>query len=277
MSSIDEKIRLARTAGADDIWGLLTERNPDVLSALVPNPNLSEEMAVVIAENRSTPPEALGVLAGDKRFRESYKVKLALCKNPYTPSRIALTLLRYLRVFDLADMTRAHYIPIPIRQRIENTIYEKIPVMPSGVKMTLAKRANSNVVVKLLESGADERVIQACLASPTLTEGDLYKLVNRRTTKSVIIKAIAEHPKWSLRYNIRYALIRNFETPMALVAGFVHAMKTADLRDLYTDRTMPASTRPYIYRELLEREVSVEPPAEEAYELPEDEDADFEE
>ncbi|HAM49791.1 MAG TPA: hypothetical protein DCP92_03535 [Nitrospiraceae bacterium] len=260
------KITIAQTATAESLWKVLRDHDPAVISAATLNRNLTEDMAVYIAKNRSAGSDTLEFLASDIRFKESYKLKLALCKNPKTPQRVTLSLLKFLRIFDLADLSKDQRIPSMIRQKIEQTVSDKVASMPAGVKIALAKRANSSLVMVLMEYG-DERVIQACLDSPALTEGHLYKVINKPAVKRHVIKIIAEHPKWSLRYYIRFALIRNFYTPMSLVARFIRAMKIVDLKDLYTDRKLPSSTKPFIFRELLERAETIETQKEELYDL----------
>ena len=62
---------------------------------------------------------------------------------------------------------------------------------------------------------------------------------------------------------------------MTYVIKIISSLKTADLRELYSDQSLPASTRPYIFNELMARDKSVEIPQEETYELSGDEDSDF--
>ena len=62
---------------------------------------------------------------------------------------------------------------------------------------------------------------------------------------------------------------------MTDVTKFISALKTADLRELYSDKSLPSSTRPYIFNELAFRDESVEIPQEERYNLSGDEDSDF--
>jgi hypothetical protein len=62
---------------------------------------------------------------------------------------------------------------------------------------------------------------------------------------------------------------------MAYVTKFITTLKTADLRELYSDKSLPSSTRPYIFYELVTRGDSVEMPEEEIYNLSGDEDAGF--
>jgi hypothetical protein len=274
MLSFDDKVRLSRTADGEELWKLIRDSSPDSIINAVSNKSLTEEMAVYIAGQKKTSSEVLVMLAGDIRFKSSYKLKLNLCKNPKTPQKIVLSLLKYLRIFDLGHITRDQNIPIPIRQKIEYSLLEKIASLPSGVKVALAKRSSLIIIISLLARG-DKNVINSCLESPLLTEDQLYKLINRPDAKPLLIKILADHSKWSLRYKVRYALARNYHTPMAYVTKFITTLKTADLRELYSDKSLPSSTRPYIFYEIVTRGDSVEMPEEEIYNLSGDEDAGF--
>lgn len=244
-----------------DLWNILREASPEKLNEIILHKDLTEEMAIYIAENRNTPPECLGMLASSVRFKDSYRLKLALCKNPRTPQRVVLSLLKFLRLFDLADLTKNQGIHINIRQKIEEILKEKIPSLPLGNRITLAKRSSSNVVLAILEKvrGGMEvtDLINTCLENPFLKEGDILKLINSLTVPPAVIQAIAIHPKWSVRYAVRYALIRNFYTPLSLVVEFLKDMKTQDLEELYRDEVVPSSTKPFIYREIIERHEAV--------------------
>jgi len=271
MMRVEERIRIAHTAYGEELWKLIRDPHPEVILNATLNKNLTEEMAVFIAKKKNTPSEVLGFLANDIRFKDSYKLKLAICKNPKSPQKITISLLKFLRIFDLGDMTRDQNIPINTRQKIEYSISEKIPSLPSGNKVALAKRANSNIVMTLMERG-DSNVISTSLDSPVITEGHICKIINKTKSKSLLIKMIAENPKWSLRYSIRFSLIRNYHTPMKQVTEFISSMKTADLKELYSDESVPKSTKPFIFKELLERGETVHIEEEDTYELSEDED-----
>jgi hypothetical protein len=272
VKSLEERIKTAQTASTEELWSAIRESHPEVILGATLNRNLTESMAVFIARSTHTPAEALGFLAGDVRFKDSYKLKLAICKNPKTPHKITFSLLKFLRIYDLSDITRTQHIPVNIRQKIENDIGQRIPSLPSGNKIALARRANSTVILMLLEHG-DFKVVSTCLDSPALTEGHLARVINKSSSTPHVIRMIAGHPKWSLRYLIKYALIRNFHTPMVLVTRFIGEMKTADLRDLYCDPKVPTSTKPYIFKELSERDEEISPGEEETYTLSEDEDS----
>jgi hypothetical protein len=269
VTDTSRKIKEAMSASGEELWTFVKDRNPEVLNNATLNRNLTEDMAVHIAKKRSCPAEALGFLAQDVRFKGSYKLKLAICRNPKTPVRVSLSLLKFLRIFDLGDLTRNQYIPVALRQKIEQLIIEKIKSMPSGIRISLSRRASSTVVEKLMErSGKD--VILACLESPVMTEGLVFEAMSRANAKPLLVKTVAGHQKWSLRYRIRFGLIRNFNTPLHLATEFIKGMKLQDLRFLYEDARTPKSTKPFIYREIMDRGDSPEEAEEEVYDLDEE-------
>lgn len=266
-----EKIRMAQTAEGEELWKLVREHHTEIISNVTLNRNFTEDMALFVARKRNLSPELLDFLAQDVRFKESYKLKLAISKNPNTPQRTVFSLLKFLRIFDIADLTRDQHLSVNVRQKIEQLLCEKIPSLPSGIQKALARRASSAVVTALMKQG-EEGVISACLESPTLTEGLLANIITIKAATPLLIQMIAGHPKWSLRYSVRFALIRNFNTPMVRVAYFIGEMKTSDLKDLYADSKVPTSTKPFLFRELLLRGEIEEDDKEEQYTLDGEED-----
>ncbi|TAN37509.1 MAG: hypothetical protein EPN25_15305 [Nitrospirae bacterium] len=271
MLPVEERIRNALSAEAADLWTAVKDPHPEVLTNAVCNPHFSEDMAFFTAKRKNVPAEVLSLLAGDRRFKDSYKLKLLLCRNPRTPQRVVFSLLKFLRIFDLADITRDQHVHINVRQKIEQMITEKLRSLPLGIKIALARRAHSNILLAVMEAG-DESVIQVCLENPALTEGQICKLIAMPSTKAPVIRQITRNEKWTLRYYVRYALIRNLHTPLTRVVKFIPGIKTVDLRDLYADQKLPLATRPFIYRELADRGEDVEMPQEEVYALSGDED-----
>ncbi|NJD56463.1 MAG: hypothetical protein FIA94_08685 [Nitrospirae bacterium] len=266
--NIEERIRRAHTVQGDELWSMIRDAHPQVILNATMNRNLTEEMALVIAKKRNAPAEALGFLAGDARFKDSQKLKLALCRNPKTPQRIIFSLLKFLRVFELGDLTRDQNVPVTVRQKIELMIQEKIPALPAGIRSALAKRSSTNIVLALMNR-SDRQVIRVCLDSHMVTEAHLWTLINQSAVRPAVVLGVCEHPLWSLRYNIKYALIRNYHTPMAHIIRFIPDMKTIDLRELYSDESISSSARPYIFSELKERGESTEIQGDEVFELEE--------
>lgn len=268
---MDEYLRAAGSSEGEELWAALRTQRSRVLEHALVNRNLTEDMAHFIAKSKNATSEILGALASDVRFNRSYKMILALVKNPLTPIRISNTLLKHIKIFDLADISRNHFVHSVTRQKVEVMLMERIPSLPSGVKSALSRRASSKIIIRIMER-SDRRVIDACLDSSRITEDLLTKVLQGRATKPMLVRAIAENKKWSLRYRVRYALIRNFHSPLALLESIIPEMKTTDLRDMYADHEVPESVKPLIHSALVNRDKDVAIPDDIVYDLPEDAD-----
>ncbi len=271
------KLEQAVAATEEQIITMIHDPSPQVVRALLGNRNLSENDILVIANRKNLPSDVLEMIAKDKRWAESYPIRLALAKNPKTPLFLSLSIVRYLRLFDIAEMARSHLLPLAFRHKVEAIIMERIPAMPLGLKKSLAKLAVGNVLLKLLQD-PDPEVITLCLSNPRLLESHLYKVIGRKDAVPDTIRMIAEHPNWSSRSLIRFALVRNDHTPLALSERFLQSMKLLELRELYADPSLPTGIKPLVYRELLSRGQEPRKRVEETvYEIDENDDAAVEE
>jgi hypothetical protein len=215
------------------------------------------------------------MIARDKRWTESYPVRLALAKNPKTPLSVSLSIVRYLHLFDIAEMTRSHFLPPVFRHKVESIVRERIPAMPLGEKKSLAKMAVGNVLLRLLQD-ADAEVVELCLANPRMQESHLFKIISREDTRAETIRLIAGHRNWSVRPLVRYALVRNGHTPLVVAERFLRAMRVLELRELYADPTLPLGVKPLVYRELLSRGQEPRDRIDEpVFEIDENDDADL--
>lgn len=270
------RIEQAASASVEQIVTLLHDPSLHVIKALLSNHNLTEEDILVIVGRKNLPPEVFTSIARDNRWSESYPIRKALAANPKTPLLVSLSLVRHLRIFDLAEMARSPLIPIAFRHKVESIIVERIPTMALGLKKSLAKMAAGSVLLKLLQDH-DPEIIALCLNNPRLVESHLYKIISRRDTIANTVVMIAEHPNWSLRSAVRFALIRNEHMPLSLSERFLQSIKLSDLRDLYIDPSLPITIKPIVYRELLARgEEPGKVGKESIYEIDEDDDLELE-
>jgi len=253
MNDIEKAIQAALVCSEAELKIFAYHSSMKVISNLLYNSNLTETLALIVAGRKNVSPEILESLYTNKKWRESYRIRLALCKNPRTPQTISLPILKSLRIFDLGDLTRNQHVPMNLRMAAETNINEKVLSMPLGIKITLARRASSNVLIRLMEDGMRE-VVSVCLDSPYLTEGIMCKIINTKKIASHVIRQIAGHPKWSCRHDVQFSLIRNNNAPLSRVVHFLKNMKITELKELYHDPVVPKSTRPFIYRERMDRE-----------------------
>lgn len=250
--SEDQRAAAAAEASEEQLTLLVHDPSARVIRALLENRNVTEEHILILAGRKSLPADILDRIFRDRRWTDSYPVRLALAKNPKTPLFTALSVARSLRLFDLAELARNHFLPVIFRRKLEAIIIEKIPTLALGIKKSLAKVAAGEVLLALIQDGYPD-VVRLCLDNPHLVEANLYKVLSRRMTTPGTVRTIAEHRGWTSRYHIKFALLRNEHTPLARSVLFLSGLKTADLKGLYVDTQLPSGIRPHIHRELMER------------------------
>lgn len=217
----------------------------EVLIAFARNPNLAERDLLGIIERRDLPAEVLHEIAARPEARRSYALKLALTSHPKTPRLVSLPLLKFLYLFDLVRVAQTPAVPPEVKMAAEDAVLKKLETVPRGEKITLARRASGRIASALLVT-KDAELVQAALDNPFLSEADLLKVLARRNLSGVVVESIARHSKWSHRYHVRLALIRNPLTPFADVLTFLPDIAVADLHDICLDRRMAEPVRKYV-------------------------------
>ena len=261
MEPLDSRIHNAIAAGPDAIGPMLRDPSDKVILALIDNPHITEDQLLILAKRRDLPGEILGILSARKFSVEGYKVKLALVNNPKTPRRTALSIVRGLAVRDMAFVTRNKMLPTELRQAAEGMLKERIPSLPMGIKVTLSRQVSEEVLKVMLKDGTPQ-LIRACFENPMMRESVLVWALNHETVPAAVIEFIAASPKWSAPPNVKYALVRNSNTPIGDAIRFAREMKSQDQRMLYNDPTVPVNVKVQIEIELEKKGLPLSPPSE---------------
>lgn len=224
-------IEHARTASGDELKSLIHEANETVLLALLENSNLDETHVAHLLERLDLPATILSTIAEKGKWTSSESVRLRLARHPRTPKRIALAVVRQLYLLDLVRVSLLPSTPADIRRVAEEVILTRIPHIPVGEKLTLARRGPSRVAGALLAEGHPQ-VLKLALGNAFLTESQVLKVLSKSGIAERVVKAIAQHPKWSSQYNVRLALIRNSHTPILRVEEFLPDLVLRDLKSI---------------------------------------------
>ncbi|HLB24840.1 MAG TPA: hypothetical protein VJM83_00780, partial [Nitrospirota bacterium] len=183
---------------------MLRDPSEQVVMALLSNLNITDEHLLVLAKRRDISGRALEAIGGRKFSDEGYVVKLALVNNPKTPRRTALGFLRYLKLRDMAFVTRNKMLPTELRQAAEGMLREKLPTLPPGLKITVARMVSEGLI-KVLLMEQDGQVIKACFENPRMSEAVVFWALNHASTPAGTVRAIAFQPKWSANNRVRFA------------------------------------------------------------------------
>jgi hypothetical protein len=105
--TLGHKKAFARARRDPDLLArLAAEGEPDVVRELLRNPQLTEEFVVRIAARRPCRPETLRSVAASPRWRTRPAVALALVRNPWSETGLALELVPTLGAGELEEVAR---------------------------------------------------------------------------------------------------------------------------------------------------------------------------
>ena len=222
-----ERIERAKSAPAGELSSLIHETDDQTLLALLENPAVEEPHVIQMLERLDLSANVLAGIAEKGKWTASEGVRLRLARHPRTPRRFALALLRQLYLFDLVRLSLLPSTPAEIKRVAEELIVTRVPHLPVGQKLTLARRGTSRVAGALLAEGHPQ-AIKLTLANAFLTESQILKVLAKPGVPERVVAAIAQHPKWSVQYNVRVALFRHPHTPDPVVLAFLPNLTVRD-------------------------------------------------
>ncbi|HTP50274.1 MAG TPA: hypothetical protein VMK42_06230 [Anaeromyxobacteraceae bacterium] len=126
--TLGHKKALARLRRDPDFLArLAAEGEPAVVRELLRNPLLTEPLAVRIASRRPVRPETLRCLYEDRRWRTRRGVRLALARNPFVETEIALQILPTLSAREIAEIARDGSLHPAVRAMAERLVESRTP------------------------------------------------------------------------------------------------------------------------------------------------------
>ena len=242
----------ARTATGEELALLLHHHEADVLLALLDNPALGETQLCLLLDRKDLPTEVLEEVARRKPLLKNYRVKRALAFHPRTPRLASLRLIRELYLMDLVQLTLLPGTSVELKRNAEGQLVARLPQLPLGQKITLARRGTARVAGALLAEG-HAQVLSVVLDNPGLTEAQVLKALSRERLPVGVIKAVAQHRKWSHTYNVRLALVRHPSSTLSTILAYLPELTVSDLRELAAPGIVSENLRKYLLAEIQQR------------------------
>ncbi len=187
---------------------------------------LNEDALLALFEHRDLPAETLEEISHNAAAMKSRKISVALASHPHTPRHLALRLIRQLYTFDLMRFTLHPAVAADLKRVADEQLIVRLASITLGERLTLARRGSQAVAAALLLD-RESTVSNTALENSRLTEAAVVKAL-LGPNGSGFVEAVCHHPKWSLRQEIRMALLRNPHTPLARALEF--ACSTASAR-----------------------------------------------
>ena len=123
--NVMQKIKLARIGGKEARSLLIKDRNKIVSTSVLGSPKITESEIIAIANSRSVGEEILRLISMGRDWTKSYQVKLALVKNPKTPSPQAIKFVNYLQDKELRILMRSKDVTVLISTQARRILDKK--------------------------------------------------------------------------------------------------------------------------------------------------------
>ncbi len=241
-----------KTDAVHDAEELLRSSSLEELRALAAGSGLTEELVLALLERRDLPYQVVETISKNGTVMKHRKVIVAVVSHPHTPRHVSLPVSRHLYTFEMMQIALMPGVAADLKMALEEALINRLESISAGERLTLAKRGSSRLAAGLL-ADADERVRDAALLNPHMTEAWIVKALMKDDAPPAMVQAIARHPKWSLRRDVQVALLRNDNTPMARAVAIAQQIPTQVLRDVLSHSRLPANVKAYLLAELQKR------------------------
>ncbi|MGH9494339.1 MAG: hypothetical protein ACRD3B_05025 [Candidatus Sulfotelmatobacter sp.] len=206
---------------------------------------LTEDLALAQLKNRDLSAKQVAHISQDAGAMKSRKVRLALAGHPRTPRRIALRVIRELYTFELMQFAMTPSPTADLKHVADELLVARLAAVSLGERISLARRSSQMVAAALLLD-KEKRVWQPALENPRMTEAAIVKALQRTTAAPAFVQGVWRHAKWSVRPEIRVALLRNAHTPLARAIEFARGIALRHLRDILHMSRLPEKTKEYL-------------------------------
>jgi hypothetical protein len=241
------------------------------------DPDLTEDLALALLKHAELAPEVLERLAKNGNALKSRKVKIALASHPRTPRHVSVPLARQLYTFEMMRVALSPVVPADVKVAVDDLLISRLNTVTVGERLTLARRASGRVAAALLvdvesgsgktrkddlqddaagkrrkDAGADTpelRVMRTALENPRLTEALLINAVLRPGASVALVQAVAGHEKWSLRKEVRAALLRTEHLSLARALEFGREIPAVLRREILASSRLPEKIKEQLLRE----------------------------
>jgi hypothetical protein len=228
---------------------LAPDRNPGNLKIMAADAGLTEDLALSLLKRADVTPEALEQLGKNGSVLKSRKVKLGLVEHPRTPRHVSLPLVRQLYTFDLMQVALTPVVPADIKMAADEALCHRMETISPGEKLSLAHRASGRVAGELLLD-PEARVVRAALENSRLTEAAIVRALTRHEASAAFVEAVCRHRQWSLRREVRVALLRNEKTPMARAVEFARSLPAGQVREILQGSRLPGNVKEFLLKEV---------------------------
>src|SRR3954471_7483075 len=228
---------------------LIHSQSEDEIRRAASHAALTEDLAKALLKRRDLTGSVLQELARNTAAMKFRSVIAGVVAHPHSPRFVSLPLSRQLFVFEQMNVASQPGVPVEMKMALEQAIIDRIDTVSLGERLTLAKLGSTRVAEALL-CDPEARVLELALNNSHLTEANVVRTLMRDPVDQRFVQAVARHSKWSLRTDVRCALLRNPGTPMAVALKIAQVLPADVARDALYSSNLPHSVKTYLMAEI---------------------------
>jgi hypothetical protein len=233
---------------------LIHDRSADTLVAVAGDSRLTEDLALAMLKRRDLPAKALEQLNKNGAVVKHRKVRLAIVTHPRTPRHVSVPGIRHLYPFELMQLALLPFVAADVKRVAEETLIAKLETVSSGERYGLAKQSSGRIAAALLLD-AEERIMQAALANPQMTEGLIINALRSSDVTEQLVAAVCRHEKWCRRNEIKMALLGSEYTPFAKVLQFANELPAKVLKEVLHTSRLSENVKKYLQSVIEDRAI----------------------
>jgi hypothetical protein len=208
---------------------------------------LSEDQTLSLLRKTDQPARLIDRISKNSRLMKSRKVQLGIISHPRTPRHISIPMLRHLFTFDLMGVGLTAGIAADIKRAADEVLIHRLEAIPSGARLSLAKRGSGRIAAELLLD-PEPRIVSVALRNPRLTEVLVIKALIGSHAPAELIAAVCRHGGWSARPEVRAALLRKENISLAQALEFAGSFAPSQLREILAESRLAAEVKAYLLR-----------------------------
>lgn len=144
------------------------------------------------------------------------------------------------------ESARALLVPESVPER-SSRVGRGSPATPGrattlGERKSLARRRAPGIIERITADPHPD-VIRILLSNPSLREPDVLRIASKRPIAPDVLREILVHPRWFVRYPVRFALLQNPGLPTNLGLALVRSLHRQDAQSIAASAELAESIR----------------------------------
>ncbi|MGA7613991.1 MAG: hypothetical protein WBX15_02315 [Thermoanaerobaculia bacterium] len=210
-------------------------RAPEIIEALLGNPNLSADVRRRVGEAR------------EEFFEKREAAEKAAAERVRLEEEEALTAAQEKELAELLALAAEQDEENPVRDLEpppdeDETVWVRILNMNVSEKVQCAFKGD-RTERSILVREHNKLVCSAVIRSPKVTESEIEAFAAMRSVEDEVLRLISANRDWVRKYPIMINLVRNPKTPIGVVLPLINRLTLKDLKSLSGDRNVSETVR----------------------------------